>query len=500
MKKYFTVSFLFIAFIISGCGRDKANTQSAPIAPANLLATVSNERVDLKWDTSAGATSYSIYYKISSDPSYVKIGSTAITADTITGLISGETYYFAVTASNEAGASGYSNQAGITLISAAPATLSAIIGDRQVSLGWKASRGATGYTVYSLDPATSTSSIKSGVTTATVYTVTGLINGNTYHFAVTAVNAGGESGYSNEIGAVPVLAKIYSSGGTVPVRIAIDSSNNVWVTNFSGGTVTKINSAAGLTIGTYDAGKSPGNLAIDTGGNVWIANTYSGTVTELNPIGTTKGVYTVGGVPEGIAIDSSGNVWVADTGNGGVVELSPAGTTIGTYEIGGGFFVGIAIDSSANVWVVNQLSYTVTELNLAGAIIGTYGVGATPMDIAIDPSGNIWVINNSSGSLTTLSPTGKPIGTHYVGISPESIAIDSTGNVWFANYWSNTVTALSPAGIVLKTYMAGTKPEGVAIDDYGDIWVANSGDNTVTELVGVAAGPQYFPYKGPQWP
>lgn len=56
----------------------------------------------------------------------------------------------------------------------------------------------SGYKVYyGTSPGNYTSSAVVG--NVTTYTVTGLSGGTTYYFAVTASNASGESGYSNEV-------------------------------------------------------------------------------------------------------------------------------------------------------------------------------------------------------------------------------------------------------------------------------------------------------------
>jgi fibronectin type 3 domain-containing protein len=71
-----------------------------------------------------------------------------------------------------------------------------------VSLSWNASSGATSYNVNrgstSGGPYTTV-----GSPTGTSFTDTGLVNGTTYYYVVTAVNSAGESGNSNEASATP---------------------------------------------------------------------------------------------------------------------------------------------------------------------------------------------------------------------------------------------------------------------------------------------------------
>ena len=292
--------------------------------------------------------------------------------------------------------------------------------------------------------------------------------------------------------------------GSYPSGIAIDASGNVWVTNNGSNTVTEL-SSTGSTIGTYSVGSGPWGIAIDSSGNVWVANSDTNNVTELSSTGSTIGTYSVGSYPERIAIDSSGNVWVGNYNDATVTKLSSTGISIGTYSVYSGPLC-IAIDASGNVWITmaGDSDNNLTELSSTGntipsTITGAYTVASTLGGIAIDSSGNVWVANWSN-SVTKLSSTGSIIGTYSVGTNPVGIAIDGSGNVWVANYGGSTVTELSSTGSIIGTYSVGANPIGIAIDATGNVWVTNSSDNTVTKLVGLAKGPQYFPYKGPQFP
>ena len=128
-------------------------------------------------------------------------------------------------------------------------------------------------------------------------------------------------------------------------------------------------------------------------------------------------------------------------------------------------------------------------------------------DIAIDASGSAWVTNQAGSNPTTSAGTAVKLtapstysALYTVGNGPDGVAIDHAGNIWVANSGSNTVEELDPSGNIVKTYSVGTNPVDVAIDSSGDVWVTNNGDGTVSELVGVATGPQFFPYGGPQFP
>ena len=397
-------------------------------------------------------------------------------------------------------------------VPSAPASLTATPGNTQVSLSWSAVTGATSYNVYD-STSSSGSYTKVASSTNTNSTVTGLTNGTAYYFVVTAVNNSGESGYSNQASATPPSSTY--SAGSYPYDIAIDHSGNVWVTNYDTGYVTELNSS-GATISTYNVVVEPTAIAIDSSGNVWVTDNYGinnnyDSLMELNSSGKVIGAYNAGAYAEAIAIDAKGNVWVVNTFSGTTVtERNSSGAVIGGPYAVGSFPVGIAIDAKGNVWVTNEGNGTagtasgdsnVTELSSSGAFIGTYGAGSSPYAIAIDPSGNVWVTNIYSGKVTELNSSGVTIGTYTVGSGPDGIAIDSSGDVWVANEGSYNVTELvKSSGYAPTTYAAGLGSYGIAIDSSGDVWVANESSSSVTEIFGVAKGPQYFPYSGPQYP
>jgi hypothetical protein len=92
---------------------------------------------------------------------------------------------------------------GGTMPPAAPTGLTAAPGNAQVTLNWSSVSGATGYNVKrSTVSGGPYETVGAGVTT-TGFADSGLNNGTTYYYVVSAVNSAGESADSTQVSAVP---------------------------------------------------------------------------------------------------------------------------------------------------------------------------------------------------------------------------------------------------------------------------------------------------------
>lgn len=106
-----------------------------------------------------------------------------------------------------------------------PGAITVIGGNAQVALSWTAVSGATGYNVKRSTSAGGTYTTVASNVTSTSYTNTGLTNGTTYYYVVSAVNSGGESGNSPESAAaafVPLTAS--PAGDLLQLSVANDGS------------------------------------------------------------------------------------------------------------------------------------------------------------------------------------------------------------------------------------------------------------------------------------
>jgi fibronectin type 3 domain-containing protein len=185
---------------------------TVPGAPSLTGATAGTASVALVWTAPASnggspITGYKVYRGASAGGETLFTTLGVVTSYTNTGLTNGTTYYYKISALNTVGESVLSNELSATpatsaTVPGAPTLTSATAGNASVALVWTppASNGGspiTGYTATASPGGASCSSAGLGCT------VSGLSNGTTYSFSVTASNIVGTGSASNTLSATP---------------------------------------------------------------------------------------------------------------------------------------------------------------------------------------------------------------------------------------------------------------------------------------------------------
>jgi hypothetical protein len=186
---------------------DPIFSQTAPLgSPTNVTATGGNAAALVSWTApvSTGGspvTSYAVTPYIGSSPQTATVvsGSPPATSVNVTGLTNGTTYTFTVTSFNASGPSQPSAPSNAVTPAQPPSTptsVSAISGNTTATVSWTApANGGATISQYSVTPfigtTAQTSKTVTGSPPATSVVVTGLSNGTTYTFKVSATNAAG---------------------------------------------------------------------------------------------------------------------------------------------------------------------------------------------------------------------------------------------------------------------------------------------------------------------
>ena len=284
-----------------------------------------------------------------------------------------------------------------------------------------------------------------------------------------------------------------------PTGVAVDTSGNIWVVDGGNNRVEEFSSSGAFvmgigagyngvsgSIGSSGTGSGqfnqPTGVAVDTSGNIWVVDYSNHRVEEFSSGGSfIKGIGdgyngvsgsigSCGGgngqlcYPASIAIDASGNAWVVD-GNNRVEEFSSSGSfikgigsgyngvsgVIGTPGSGNGQFhqpTGIAIDGSGNIWVADQFNDRTEEFSSSGAYVSQLGCASgacfgsagngqfnSPDGVAVDGSGHLYVVDNGNNRVEEFNSCGlflSGIGAGYNGVSG-SIGSSGTGSGQFSN-------------------------------------------------------------------
>ena len=346
----------------NGNGWSIANVIGVPGAPSTVVATSRSGQAVVTFQPPAldGGTPITSYQVTAIDNTTPAHGGQTATGSTspisVTGLTSGDSYTFTVTATNTYGTGGPSapsSQITVTNVPGPPTLQSAAAGDGEVLLSWTtpASNGSpvTGYDIFvgASSNGESSTPIPGSPIPGSPILVTGLRDGERYYFKVAAVNAVGTSGLSNEVSATPSRIAFSAKPGTA-TDISEGADGSVWV------------------IGTNPV---PGGYGIYR----WTGTGWAG----------------VPGAAVSIAVAPDGTPFVINAAHQ-IYEW-----TNGGWALGPGAARAIALGADGSLWVVGT--------NLVPGGYGIYrwtgtgwaGVAGGAIDITVGPVGRPWIISSS---------------------------------------------------------------------------------------------------------
>ena len=316
-----------------------------------------------------------------------------------------------------------------TGVSASPSNASAL-----VTFAAPAANGSpiTGYTITS-SPGALSASAAAGATSATV---TGLTNGVSYTFAVTATNGVGTSDPS-----IPSSAVVPAGAPLVPtavVAIAGDLSATVsWIAP----------SSEGSPITGYAVTSNPGALTATTTGATTVTvlgltngTSYAFTVTATNAVGTgapsaASTAVTPAGVPvapvgvSAVRGNSSAIVTFTASGNNGsaitgyTITSSPGAISV---SVGAGATFGTVMGLTDGV----SYTFTVTATNGVGTSSPSIPSSAVvPAGAPLAPTAVVAVGGDQSTGVSWTAPSseGSPITGYSVTSNPGGVTATTTG-------------------------------------------------------------------------
>ncbi|MCI4351836.1 MAG: fibronectin type III domain-containing protein [Thermoplasmata archaeon] len=400
-----------------------ATTAHVPPRPTGLVETaVTATSVSLSWGNPSGPlVNNTVFYETACGAySHAYPTPGVASAATITGLISGTSYCFAVAAWNGTGMSDLSNTVNATpgSVPAAPTTLHTTgITTTTVSLAWTQPPGfVLNNTVYT---GTSCGAWNIGVLTtagaSTTRTVSGLTTGTSYCFAVSAWNGTGQSLLSSTITVVT------AHNPPPPTGMAVGTVTTVTVS------LTWTNPNGPLTNDTvFQAVSAPSAICPSTGGYTTAYNLATGNS------------YTVTGLVSGAFYCFAVAAWNST----GMSPLDPIGTSVETGHVP---LAPVAL------MVTSQTSTTVS-----------LGWMNPPGPLTND---TVFVVSSSFGA-TCSSTGGYTSGYNVPSGETYTVAGLTSGNHYCLAVaaWNSTgMSSLDPLATSIKTLHVPSAPMGLAV-------------------------------------
>ncbi len=305
-----------------------------------------------------------------------------------------------------------------------------------------------------------------------------------------------------------------------PIGTAIDHAGNVYVCDSANDTIRKITPAGVVTtiagtanvagsadgVGSAALFSGPFGVAVDSADNVYVSDDGNSTIRKITPAGVvttfagTAGNYgSTDGAgasaafrnPSGLTVDSTNNLFVADFSNNTIRKITTSGvvtTVAGTAGSGGSAdgtgaaaqFYGpeyVAIDAANSLYVTDTINRTIRK---------------------ITPAGTVTTLAGTPGVYGSEDGTG-PSAQFY---NPNGLAVDNNGNLYVADGGNHIIREISPTGVVttvggkasvigsadgLGTAADFNRPTGIAIDPAGNLYIADYDNHSIRK--GLLAGP-----------
>ncbi len=295
---------------------------------------------------------------------------------------------------------------------------------------------------------------------------------------------------TNTITATGTL-QLINTGTNAPITIGANISGTaVTLTATGSGAITLLSSITGTTI---NVGNSPQGVAITpSGAYAYVTNYSSGTVSVIQTSNNTiLATISVGSGPDGVAINAAGTyAYVVNQGSGTVSVIQISNNTVVATVPVGSSPSGVAITpNGAYAYVSNAASGTVsviqTNNNTVVATVNVGGVGYSPEGIVISPNGAYaYVATNTGNTIAVIQTATNTVAQTIVDFgAPYGVAINPTGTLLYVtNSNNNTVSVYQTSNYFnTGTINVGNTPVGIALDPSGGYgYVLNNGIGIVS--------------------
>jgi hypothetical protein len=405
---------------------------SVPSAPTAVTATAGNGQATVSWTAPSDnggstITKYTVtpYIGSNAQTPVTVTGNPPNTSTTVTGLTNGSTYTFKVSATNGNGTgpdSSPSNSVTPNGLPGSPTGVTATAGNGQATVSWiaPANNGGSTITKYTVTPYIG-SNAQTPVTVTgnppnTSTTVTGLTNGTTYTFKVSATNGNGTGPDSSASNAVVPSAP---SAPGAPTGVTATGGNGSASVSWTAPTDT---GGSGLTKYTVTP-------FIGSNGQTPVTVTGTPLATSTTVSGLTNGTtytFTVS------ATNATGTGPASSPSNSVTPSAAPTVTSV-TPAVGA---TGVAASVTPTAMfsqavVPNTVSFTLTDSG-GNPVSGTVGFTGSNTVATFTPGGSL---APSTTYTATVSGAQNTNGTQMAG--PFSWSFTTAGPTCSCSIWQN---------------------------------------------------------------
>ena len=474
----------------------------APDTPTGAAATGGESSATATWkvfDEGSPVTGSTVTAADTSNPSSPTNGQTCSTSDASTscafsGLTDGDTYTFTVSSTNAFGTSATSAASNAVLVGApgAPTNVTAVgAQNNQSAVSWlpPGNVGSSSPTYYTVTATDTTNSAHGGETcTYTVSppetdtcTVTGLTNGDTYSFSVTATNGTGTGPAATSNAVVPSSVPGAPTGVTgtsgntsVSVAFTAPANNGSAITGYTVQATDTTNPSSPTNGATANGTASPISVTGLTNGDA-----YTFTVTATNgdgngPTSAASAAVTPGttpsaptaliATPDGTTATTADLSWTAPTSNGGFPITS---YTVNRASGGSGTktCTATAPATSCNVTGLTAkttYTFTVTATNAKGTSAASAASNSITAGVPTAPTAVTATGGNAQATVSwtaSKSPAGVISSSKVTSSGGQTCTVTGTGT-------SCVVTGLTNGTAytftVTSTNTDGTSPASAA--------------------------------------
>lgn len=195
----------------------------------------------------------------------------------------------------------------------------------------------------------------------------------------------------------------------------------------------------------YEGFQSPTGIAVDKNGNLYVSNWSGGTVTKVDTDGK-HSVFAGGmGAPAGLAFDNHGMLYISDYSKNVIYKVTPDGKK-STFAQGFRTPTGIAFDKAGGLLVTNRASGEIVKVDASGrAELVTGGLG-TPVGVVEDLTGNLYATNYGGGIIKIAADGEIRTVSNEFGRPGVGIAISRQNIIFAADNGDGCVRAIAPDG------------------------------------------------------